>query len=122
MSRATRAAAAATSAGTPPYLDPFLGTDRDRFDSAAERYSAAVVLYEMAVGRTPVYGDGQADPAAITDDVSIDREAFDSWYNVWRQRLLQEECSDEQRQQAMKQGVKLAEVARRIVAMADLLG
>lgn len=73
----TRAAAAATSAGTPPYLDPFLGTDRDRFDSAAERYSAAVVLYEMAVGRTPVYGDGQADPAAITDDVSIDREAFD---------------------------------------------
>ena len=26
------------------------------------------------------------------------------------------------RQQAMKQGVKLAEVARRIVAMADLLG
>jgi len=36
-------------------------------------------------------------------DEFIDREAFDSWYNVWRQRLLQEECSDEQRQQAMKQ-------------------
>ncbi|MFK8259250.1 protein adenylyltransferase SelO [Erwinia sp. AnSW2-5] len=36
-------------------------------------------------------------------DEFIDREAFDSWYNVYRQRLLQDEQSDEQRQQAMKQ-------------------
>ncbi|WP_455810940.1 protein adenylyltransferase SelO [Pseudomonas graminis] len=36
-------------------------------------------------------------------DEFIDREAFDSWYNVYRQRLLQEEQSDEQRQQTMKQ-------------------
>lgn len=36
-------------------------------------------------------------------DEFIDREAFDSWYNVYRQRLLQEEWSDEQRQHAMRQ-------------------
>lgn len=36
-------------------------------------------------------------------DEFIDREAFDSWYNVYRQRLLQDEQSDEQRQQVMKQ-------------------
>ncbi|WP_342755305.1 YdiU family protein [Pantoea sp. MBD-2R] len=36
-------------------------------------------------------------------DEFIDREAFDSWYNVYRQRLLQEARQDEQRQQEMKQ-------------------
>ncbi|CAO96877.1 protein adenylyltransferase SelO [Erwinia tasmaniensis] len=35
-------------------------------------------------------------------DEFIDRDAFDSWYNVWRQRVLQEERSDEERQQTMK--------------------
>jgi serine/threonine protein kinase len=45
----SRAGAAAVTAGTPPYLDPFLDSpERGRFDSAAERYSAAVVLFEMA--------------------------------------------------------------------------
>jgi serine/threonine protein kinase len=73
----TRAAASATSAGTPPYLDPFLIGERDRFDSAAERYSAAVVLFEMATGATPVYGDGQADPASITDEATIEPQLFD---------------------------------------------
>jgi len=36
-------------------------------------------------------------------DEFIDREAFDSWYNVWRQRVLQEARSDEERQRSMKQ-------------------
>lgn len=36
-------------------------------------------------------------------DEFIDREAFDSWYNIWRQRVLEEERSDEDRQQQMKQ-------------------
>jgi len=36
-------------------------------------------------------------------DEFIDREAFDSWYNVYRQRLLQEEGDDAVRQQKMKQ-------------------
>lgn len=35
-------------------------------------------------------------------DEFIDREAFDSWYNIWRQRLLEEERSDADRQQQMK--------------------
>ena len=52
----SRAGATAVTAGTPPYLDPFLDApERGRYDSAAERYSAAVVLFEMATGtHTPV--------------------------------------------------------------------
>jgi serine/threonine protein kinase len=73
----TRAAASATQAGTPPYLDPFLVGKRDRYDSAAERYAASVVLFEMATGSTPAYGDGQADPATIDDEARVDPELFD---------------------------------------------
>ncbi|GAA4873532.1 BREX system serine/threonine kinase PglW [Serinicoccus chungangensis] len=74
----TRAAASATEAGTPPYLDPFLSSEaRPRFDSAAERYAAAVVLFEMATGATPVYGDGSAHPASIRDEATIHGAAFD---------------------------------------------
>lgn len=73
----TRAAASATSAGTPPYLDPFL-TERRGWDSAAERYAATVVLFEMATGRTPVYGDEpDANPAVVSDEATITREMFD---------------------------------------------
>lgn len=70
----SRAAASEIEAGTPPYLDPFLGQDgRATYDSAAERYAAAVVLYEMATVRRPQYGDDPSvNPAAITDDVTID--------------------------------------------------
>ncbi|RLQ04570.1 BREX system serine/threonine kinase PglW [Micromonospora sp. BL1] len=74
----TRAAASATQAGTPPYLDPFLIGTRDRYDSAAERYAAAVVLFEMATGSTPVYGDGEGDPGSIPDEATIRPEMFDA--------------------------------------------
>ncbi|MBQ1057674.1 BREX system serine/threonine kinase PglW [Micromonospora sp. C32] len=74
----TRAAASATQAGTPPYLDPFLIGARDRYDSAAERYAAAVVLFEMATGSTPVYGDGEGDPGSIPDEATIRPEMFDA--------------------------------------------
>lgn len=73
----TRAAASAVDAGTPPYLDPFLVGNRTTYDSAAERYSAAVVLYEMATGQHPYYGDPLAHPAAVTDDVTLDPSSFD---------------------------------------------
>lgn len=74
----TKAAASATSAGTPPYLDPFLTDRRDRWDSAAERYAAAVVLFEMATGHTPVYGDdADANPAAVSDEARIAAPMFD---------------------------------------------
>lgn len=75
----TRAAASATDAGTPPYLDPFLGGGgRDRYDSHAERYAAAVVLYEMATGSPPIYGDGTAHPASIPEEASLNKDLFDS--------------------------------------------
>ncbi|MBB1502070.1 BREX system serine/threonine kinase PglW [Propioniciclava sp. MC1683] len=72
----TRAAASDTQAGTPPYLDPFLSPRRP-YDAAAERYAAAVVLFEMSTGHTPVYGDGLSDPHAIPDEATVDPADFD---------------------------------------------
>lgn len=64
--------------GTAPYLDPFLGSKRPQYDSAAERYSAAVVLYEMATGKTPQYGDDPyAAPTAVKDDITLAQDDFD---------------------------------------------
>lgn len=64
-------------AGTVGYLDPFLGPPRRlRFDAAAERFAAAVVLYEMATGTLPRWGDN-ANPAAVSDEVTLDPAAFD---------------------------------------------
>ncbi|HEX6418518.1 MAG TPA: DNA-directed RNA polymerase subunit alpha C-terminal domain-containing protein, partial [Acidimicrobiales bacterium] len=63
-------------AGTQGYLDPFLRR-RGRWDPAAERYSAAVVLYEMATGTKPVYGDGRADPALVDAPLQLDRALFE---------------------------------------------
>ncbi|OLL18358.1 serine/threonine protein kinase [Rhodococcus sp. M8] len=73
----SRAPVEQIDAGTPPYRDPFLGTGiRTSYDSAAERYSAAVVLYEMATAGTPVYGDGLSDPKVLDDDVAVTAEDF----------------------------------------------
>ncbi|WP_446222578.1 protein kinase domain-containing protein [Nocardia sp. IBHARD005] len=75
----SRAPVEQTEAGTPPYRDPFLGTGtRTTYDSAAERYSAAVVLYEMATAGTPVYGDGLSNPEVLDDDVAVATEDFTS--------------------------------------------
>jgi serine/threonine protein kinase len=55
-------------AGTPGYIDPFLGTgNRRNWDRAAERYATAVTLYEMATGVRPVWGDGQTLPQLLKD-------------------------------------------------------
>jgi serine/threonine protein kinase len=73
----SRAGATAVTAGTPPYLDPFLDApERGRHDSAAERYSAAVVLFEMATGATPKFGDGLSDPASVRDEATIETGMF----------------------------------------------
>ena len=74
----SRAGAAAVTAGTPPYLDPFLDApERGRYDSAAERYSAAVVLFEMATGAVPKFGDGLSDPASVRDEATVEAGLFD---------------------------------------------
>src|SRR5436305_5816966 len=66
-------------AGTPPYLEPFLQLPgRGRWDTAAERYAVAVILYEMATGSTPRWGDGQSAPHLIEDEVTIDSDLLDA--------------------------------------------
>jgi serine/threonine protein kinase len=63
--------------GTPPYLEPFLQL-RNRWDTASERYSAAVILYEMATGTTPRWGDGQSAPHLIDAEATIEADFFDA--------------------------------------------
>ena len=71
---------AAIDVGTRPYLDPFLGQgSRRAWDLAAERYAAAVTLYEMATARRPQYGVG-AHPGFTEADVTIEPELFDRSY------------------------------------------
>lgn len=65
-----------TSAGTHPYLDPFL-PQRRRWDSYAERYALAVTLYEMATGAAPAWGDGKTLPSMLDCEVTIDGDRFD---------------------------------------------
>ncbi|MFC7276772.1 BREX system serine/threonine kinase PglW [Paractinoplanes rhizophilus] len=66
------------SAGTPPYLDPFLGPPRRmRYDAAADRFSAAVTLFEMATGTLPRWGEG-ANPATVKDEVTLEPAMFEA--------------------------------------------
>lgn len=59
-------------AGTPGYLDPFLSERRpQRWDTGAERYAAAVTLYEMATGALPQWGDGRQHPVTLPDQASV---------------------------------------------------
>ena len=60
--------AANLQAGTPGYIDPFLGVGNRRdWDRAAERYGAAITLYEMATGVRPTWGDAQTLPQLLRD-------------------------------------------------------
>ena len=66
------------TAGTHPYLDPFLSLRKPpRWDLYAERFAAAVTLYEMAVGQPPVWGDGQTSPAMLDVEATIESDVFD---------------------------------------------
>jgi serine/threonine protein kinase len=63
--------------GTPPYLDAFLPLRKvKRWDSHAERFAAAMTLYEMAAGALPKWGDGQSAPHLLDVEVSIQPELF----------------------------------------------
>lgn len=65
-------------AGTPPYLDPFLSLRKPpRWDLYAERFAAAVTLYEMATGQLPTWGDGQSNPALLDLEATLDVELLD---------------------------------------------
>jgi serine/threonine protein kinase len=66
------------TAGTHPYLDPFLSLRKPpRWDLYAERFALAVTLYEMAVGKPPIWGDGQTSPAMLDVEVTIASDVFD---------------------------------------------
>lgn len=66
------------SAGTHPYLDPFLSLRKPpRWDLYAERFALAVTLYEMAVGKVPIWGDGQTSPAMLDAEATIASDVFD---------------------------------------------
>lgn len=65
-------------AGTQGYVDPFLKLPgRGAWDLHAERYAAAVTLYEMLTGSKPRYGADGAEPAMTTAGPTIDRSLFD---------------------------------------------
>lgn len=68
-------------AGTAAYLDPFLPLRKSkRWDLHAERYAAAITLYEMAAGpgSLPKWGDGASDPSHLQCEASIDGDLFDA--------------------------------------------
>ncbi|MFN9053103.1 MAG: BREX system serine/threonine kinase PglW [Pseudanabaena sp.] len=65
-------------AGTTGYLDPLLPVrEPPIWDSYAERYAAALTLYELATGTIPKWGDGVSDPSYLECEITIDAELFD---------------------------------------------
>ena len=65
-------------AGTVGYLDPFLNRrDPPVWDLHAERYAAAVTLFELATGKLPRWEGGNS-PKAVDCEAKIDPEQFTS--------------------------------------------
>jgi serine/threonine protein kinase len=67
--------------GTEGYKDPFLSNRKPaRWDLAAERYSAAITLYEMTLGAgvLPQWGSGKSDAALTDEELVMDAEKFDA--------------------------------------------
>jgi serine/threonine protein kinase len=74
----SRAPAETITAGTRPYLDPFLRDRRPpRWDLHAERYAVAVTLHEMLTTTPPSFGDGLTDPRLTEDEATIAVDRFD---------------------------------------------
>ena len=68
-------------AGTSTYIDPFLPLRKSRrWDLHAERYAAAITLYEMSAGpgSIPKWGDGASDPSHLQCEATIDGDLFDA--------------------------------------------
>ena len=101
-----------TGAGTPPYLDPFLGTDRrPEYDSAAERYSIAVTLHEMASGELISWGDGMGVAGLLDPSEQLPQLAEDAFDPQLRDRLVAFFSVALQRDPAKRHG-SLAEMSR----------
>lgn len=67
-------------AGTNGYLDPLLPLRKPpRWDLHAERYAAAITLYELATGGLPKWGDGATAPSHLSPatEITVDAEQFD---------------------------------------------
>ena len=68
-------------AGTRGYIDPLLALRKPpRWDLHAERYAAAVTLYELAAGphNLPKWGDGTSDPSHLECEATIEAELFEA--------------------------------------------
>ena len=84
---ASRESVQHTEVGTGAYRDPFLGRhSRKTADSSAERYAAGVVLYEMATGEKPTYGDGLTEPSLTDGLITVDRTLLPA---EWSDELVQ---------------------------------
>lgn len=81
--------ARATQAGTLPYLDPFLGSERrPEFDAFAERYAIAVTLHEMASAELPSWGDGVLEARYLDPSEQLPQLAEDAFDPQLRSRLV----------------------------------
>lgn len=85
----------ATDLGTRPYRDPFLSGDavpsRPHFDSYAERYSALVVLLQMATADYPRYGADDGTAVELTDGhLALTVEDFPAEWPVSQRESLVE--------------------------------
>jgi hypothetical protein len=66
------------TAGTVAYTDPFLrDPGRRRWDNYAERFSAALTLFEMTTGGLPQWATGDGLPPLIEGGLEIDASIFD---------------------------------------------
>jgi serine/threonine protein kinase len=66
------------SAGTLAYMDPFIrDAGRRRWDDYAERFAAALTLYEMAAGSLPNWASSNGLPPLIEGQLDIDPGVFD---------------------------------------------
>lgn len=73
----SRAARENIKAGTTGYLEPLLIKRKPPlWDSYAERYAAAMTLYEMTTGTLPLWGDGVTDPTFLKCEITLEPEQF----------------------------------------------
>ena len=73
----TRSSAENISAGTHPYLDPFLSLRKPpRWDLQAERFALGVTLHEMVTSVPPRWGDGKTQASMLDCEATLATERF----------------------------------------------